>query len=149
MEKLPSIHLTSKEHIDPWEQSMSRNERKLVLDPYRWCRRSGEGRSSGQLDHTIWLRDEACGDPLLETLPSEFAAEFRVVPFNVASGGDHEVFNYSTLTTLLVLLVGETVTGSSEFAYIFNMLVAILEDGRAISDAPSGAREFLIQQSRM
>ena len=88
MEKLPSIHLTSKEHIDPWEQSMSRNERKLVLDPYRWCRRSGEGRSSGQLDHTIWLRDEACGDPLLETLPSEFAAEFRVVPFNVASGGD-------------------------------------------------------------
>ena len=77
------------------------------------------------------------------------AAIIASLRFNVASGGDHEVFNYSTLTTLLVLLVGETVTGSSEFAYIFNMLVAILEDGRAISDAPSGAREFLIQQSRM
>lgn len=64
-------------------------------------------------------------------------------------GGGALVFNHSTLITLLVLLVGETVTGSTEFGYLYKMLTATLQDGRAISEAPHEARGFLLQQSRM
>ncbi|PIA95875.1 hypothetical protein CB0940_10085 [Cercospora beticola] len=77
------------------------------------------------------------------------SAIIRRLRANVAEGDDARVFNYSTLMTLLVLLVGETVTGSSEFAYLFNMLAATVKDGRAIARAPPETREFLVQQTRM
>ncbi|KAF2207623.1 hypothetical protein CERZMDRAFT_50901 [Cercospora zeae-maydis SCOH1-5] len=77
------------------------------------------------------------------------SAIIRRLRENVAKGDDAQVFNYSTLTTLLVLLVGETVTGSTEFAYLFNMLAATVKDGRALAEAPPEARDFLTQQIRM
>lgn len=57
------------------------------------------------------------------------------------------VFNLSTWATLIVLLVGETITGSSEYSHLLQTLMCLIQNVGQI--APSAARDFLTQQSHM
>lgn len=57
------------------------------------------------------------------------------------------VFNVSTWATLIVLLVGETITGSSEYGYLLQSLLCLAQNIAQIE--PSAARDFLTQQTHM
>ncbi|KAJ5049238.1 hypothetical protein NUH16_007755 [Penicillium rubens] len=57
------------------------------------------------------------------------------------------VFTTSTWATLIVLLVGETITGSSEYAHLLRTLTSLVQNADQI--APSSARQFLSQQTHM
>ncbi|KAJ5174067.1 uncharacterized protein N7500_001998 [Penicillium coprophilum] len=57
------------------------------------------------------------------------------------------VFNTSTWATLIVLLVGETITGSSEYGHLLRTLMCLVQNADQI--APSSARRFLSQQTHM
>ena len=57
------------------------------------------------------------------------------------------VFNISTWATLIVLLVGETVTGSSEYGHLLRTLPCLVRNIGQI--APSLAHNFLVQQTHM
>lgn len=57
------------------------------------------------------------------------------------------VFNLSTWCSLIVLLVGETITGSSEYTYLLRALLSLV---RNIDQMPaSSAKQFLVQQTHM
>lgn len=57
------------------------------------------------------------------------------------------IFNVSTWATLIILLVGETITGSSECGHMLQTLISL---ARNISHAtPSGLTHFLLQQTHM
>lgn len=57
------------------------------------------------------------------------------------------IFNVSTWATLIVLLVGETITGSSECGHMLQTLISL---ARNISQAaPSRVTHFLLQQTHM
>ncbi|KXJ85722.1 fungal-specific transcription factor domain-domain-containing protein [Microdochium bolleyi] len=58
------------------------------------------------------------------------------------------VFTPSTWATLLILLVGETVTGGSEFEHLFRMLVAAAQNCD-LSNVPPLLRDFLLKQTHM
>ena len=45
---------------------------------------------------------------------------------DVMRGSVEDVLNVSTWATLLILLVGETVTGSSDFVHLFSMLRSLM-----------------------
>lgn len=57
------------------------------------------------------------------------------------------VFNVSTWATLIVLLVGETITGSSEYGYLLQSLLCLAQNIARIE--PSAAHHFLTQQTHM
>ncbi|RMY81601.1 hypothetical protein D0861_08242 [Hortaea werneckii] len=57
-----------------------------------------------------------------------------------------DVFNLSTLVTLLVLLVGEMVTGSTEFNHLYSMMTALLEGSNILQAASPSVETFLMQQ---
>lgn len=57
------------------------------------------------------------------------------------------VFNLSTWATLIVLLVGETITGSSEYGHLLQTLMCLFQNSDQI--APSAERRFLSQQTHM
>lgn len=57
------------------------------------------------------------------------------------------VFNLSTWATLIVLLVGETITGSSEYSYLLQSLLCLAQSIDQVR--PSSARQFLTQQTHM
>ncbi|KAK5100737.1 hypothetical protein LTR70_001362 [Exophiala xenobiotica] len=55
----------------------------------------------------------------------------------------------STWATLVLLLVGETVTGDHDFIHIFAMLQSFLEKPNQLLNVPPDAGRFLLQQSQM
>lgn len=57
-----------------------------------------------------------------------------------------KVFNLSTWATLIILLVGETVTGSSEYGYLLQMLICLTQN---VPDSFSAAQTFLKKQTHM
>lgn len=57
------------------------------------------------------------------------------------------VFNVSTWATLIVLLVGETITGSSEYVHLLQSLLCLTQNITRIG--PSPAWHFLTQQTHM
>lgn len=57
------------------------------------------------------------------------------------------VFNLSTWATLIVLLVGETVTGSSDYSLLLQNLVRVAQNIHATEQ--SATSQFLIQQTHM
>ncbi|KAI7230003.1 hypothetical protein KC330_g7182 [Hortaea werneckii] len=61
----------------------------------------------------------------------------------------NEVFNLSTSVTLLVLLVGEMVTGSTEFNHLFSMMSALLQGSNILQETSSPVEAFLRQQVHM
>ncbi|RMZ27532.1 hypothetical protein D0859_08381 [Hortaea werneckii] len=60
-----------------------------------------------------------------------------------------DVFNLSTLVTLLVLLVGEMVTGSTEFNHLYSMMTALLQGSNILQAASPSVETFLMQQVHM
>lgn len=66
----------------------------------------------------------------------------------VATNAPQLVFTPSTWATLLILLVGETVTGGEEFEQLFRMLVAAAQNCD-LSTVPPMLRDFLLKQTHM
>ncbi|RAK97352.1 Zn(II)2Cys6 transcription factor [Aspergillus ibericus CBS 121593] len=62
-------------------------------------------------------------------------------------GSPNLVFNPSTWATLIVLLVGETVTGSSEYSHLLQTLLTLAKNMRDVDN--SELNEFLIKQTDM
>ena len=62
-------------------------------------------------------------------------------------GPPDRVFNISTWSTLIVLLVGETITGSSEYSYLLRTLLCLAQNIN--QTAPSAVTQFLLQQTHM
>ncbi|OQE43616.1 hypothetical protein PENCOP_c003G06867 [Penicillium coprophilum] len=107
----------------------------------------------------------ACEDELLQRAVGVVAAQHLALnnPFyqSVADRGraalisrlcrdstsPDRVFNTSTWATLIVLLVGETITGSSEYGHLLRTLMCLVQNADQI--APSSARRFLSQQTHM
>lgn len=59
------------------------------------------------------------------------------------------VFNISTWATILLLLVGETVTGSQGFVHLYPMLTSLLNNNKLLMAKQSTMSQFLLQQTRM
>lgn len=60
------------------------------------------------------------------------------------------VFNMYTWATLIVLLVGETVTGSGEYGYLLQMLLCLSRSrSNQPKDGASSVENFLVQQTHM
>ena len=60
-----------------------------------------------------------------------------------------KVFNMSTVATVLLLLVGETVTGSDEFSPLYKMLAALAQSNDTFEGATVTSRGFFQQQINM
>ena len=63
--------------------------------------------------------------------------------------GSANVFNMSTVATVLLLLVGETVTGSDEFSALYKMLAALAQRDDTFEGATMTSRSFFQQQIKM
>ena len=63
--------------------------------------------------------------------------------------GSANVFNMSTVATVLLLLVGETVTGSDEFSPLYKMLAALAQRNDTFEGATMTSRGFFQQQIKM
>ncbi|KAI5195538.1 hypothetical protein E4T39_08165 [Aureobasidium subglaciale] len=61
----------------------------------------------------------------------------------------NKVFSMSTWATIILLLVGETVTGSQDFVHLYPMLTNLLSNRGLLAVGSSPERKFLLQQSRM
>ncbi|KAB8238979.1 uncharacterized protein BDW43DRAFT_260399 [Aspergillus alliaceus] len=57
------------------------------------------------------------------------------------------IFNLSTWATLIVLLVGETITGSSEYIHLLRTLLSVAPSLSHMTPTP--AYQFLVQQTHM
>ncbi|KAF2716232.1 hypothetical protein K431DRAFT_325665 [Polychaeton citri CBS 116435] len=68
---------------------------------------------------------------------------------NATSGNAGSILNVSTWATILVLLVGEALTGSEEFGYLYNMITTFLQGDRSLTGATPETSEILLQQTRM
>lgn len=66
---------------------------------------------------------------------------------SLLSSSPERVFNISTWATLVVLLVGETVTGGSEYSHLLQTLFCLAQNVNQM--APSAATQFLTQQTHM
>lgn len=64
-------------------------------------------------------------------------------------GRSSNVFSISTWATIILLLVGETVTGGHEFVQLYSMLQSILGCSQHLVDSCPDAGRFLVQQSGM
>lgn len=68
---------------------------------------------------------------------------------NAMKGSAENVLTLSTWVTLIVLLVGETVTGSSEFVHLFEMLRSFVSLQSTQTLGSSAMSRFLDYQRRM
>lgn len=66
------------------------------------------------------------------------------------AGESNKVFSMSTWATVILLLVGETVTGSQDFVHLYPMLTNLLSHNEVLApELTLVQRRFLLQQSRM
>lgn len=66
------------------------------------------------------------------------------------AGESSKVFSMSTWATVILLLVGETVTGSQDFVHLYPMLTNLLSHNEVLApELTLVQRRFLLQQSRM
>ncbi|KAH8817330.1 hypothetical protein F5884DRAFT_779084 [Xylogone sp. PMI_703] len=61
----------------------------------------------------------------------------------------HELFNISTWATILVLLVGETITGADNYRYLLEMLMHMVQCTGFEHAVPAAVRDFFVQQTKM
>lgn len=110
----------------------------------------------------------ACRDELLQWAISSVTAQhlaLRQPHFQAAVAADRaaiisrlrrdsiqrspdRVFDISTWSALIVLLVGETVTGSSQYSYLLRTLLCLVENIN-INRTTSAVAQFLLQQTHM
>ncbi|KAM5349130.1 hypothetical protein ACJ41O_008953 [Fusarium nematophilum] len=57
-----------------------------------------------------------------------------------------QLFNPYTLATILVLLVGETITGADNYAYLLEMLNCLARSPESIAMLPASLKDFFLQQ---
>jgi len=84
-----------------------------------------------------------------EYAESRRSALIAALTAKVASGNADTVSSLSTGATILVLLIGETVTGSDEFSHLFSLVMAHLETDRGVVHIPTDARDFMVDQTKM
>ncbi|KAF4980323.1 hypothetical protein FZEAL_3640 [Fusarium zealandicum] len=60
-----------------------------------------------------------------------------------------QLFNPYTLATILVLLVGETITGADNYTYLLEMLNCLVKSPESIAMLPAGLQDFFLQQVKM
>ncbi|KAJ4319312.1 hypothetical protein N0V84_006396 [Fusarium piperis] len=60
-----------------------------------------------------------------------------------------QLFNPYTLATILVLLVGETITGADNYTYLLEMLNCLAQSPESIAALPRSLRDFFLQQIKM
>ncbi|KAI5252791.1 hypothetical protein E4T42_03249 [Aureobasidium subglaciale] len=84
--------------------------------------------------------------PIAEEGRSAIIQRLRADAF---AGNSNKVFSMSTWATIILLLVGETVTGSQDFVHLYPMLTNLLSNKRLLTVGSTSEREFLLQQSRM
>ncbi|KAM5361826.1 hypothetical protein ACJZ2D_012856 [Fusarium nematophilum] len=60
-----------------------------------------------------------------------------------------QLFNPYTLATILVLLVGETITGADNYAYLLEMLNCLARSPESIAMLPASLKDFFLQQVKM
>ncbi|KAH6684975.1 hypothetical protein F5X68DRAFT_171425 [Plectosphaerella plurivora] len=63
--------------------------------------------------------------------------------------GPGQLFTPYTWATIVVLLVGETITGADNYVYLLEMLTCLRQSPEAIETLPSSLREFFLQQVKM
>lgn len=66
--------------------------------------------------------------------------------FNIKSS---EIFTITNWATVLLLLVGETITGGNDFKYLLDMLVFLASGLETGPDLGMDVRKFVKQQTRM
>jgi hypothetical protein len=59
------------------------------------------------------------------------------------------VFSLSTWAAIVVLLVGDTITGSTNYILLLQMLRHLVSSATANGSMPTNARMFLLQQTKM
>lgn len=84
--------------------------------------------------------------PIAESGRSAIIQKLRADAF---AGESSKVFSMPTWATIILLLVGETVTGSRDFIHLYPMLTNLLSHDNLLDAGTSSARRFLLQQSRM
>ncbi|KAF3345926.1 hypothetical protein VdG2_06162 [Verticillium dahliae VDG2] len=60
-----------------------------------------------------------------------------------------QLFTPYTWATIVVLLVGETITGADNFVYLLEMLTCLRQSPEAIAALPLALRDFFVQQVKM
>lgn len=78
---------------------------------------------------------------------AEFGRATVISQLRRNSSSPDRVFNVSTWATLVVLLVGETITGSSDYSHLLHILDCLARNINQIT--PSAATRFLTQQTHM
>lgn len=63
--------------------------------------------------------------------------------------GPEQLFTPYTWATIVVLLVGETITGADNYVYLLEMLTCLRQAPEAVEALPSSLREFFLQQVKM
>jgi len=86
---------------------------------------------------------------LLPCAESGRAAIIQRLRTDALGGRSDKVFNLSTWATIVLLLVGETVTGSSEFVHLYAMLTSFLNQTKPLRQLQSTEARFILQQSRL
>lgn len=118
--------------------------------------------SNGYRDHLLPL---ACEDEMLQRTVSIVAAQHLALQqphfhdfaesgraaiisqLRRESSSPERVLNLSTWATLVVLLVGETITGSPEYNHLLRTLICLAPHTHQITSTP--AAQFLTQQTHM
>lgn len=86
---------------------------------------------------------------LLEPAEKGRSAIIQRLQNDATCGRRADVFSVSTWATIILLLVGETVTGNQEFAPLFRMLQSFLRGSVHVVETSVDAARFLVQQSQM
>jgi hypothetical protein len=86
---------------------------------------------------------------LYETAERGRSAIITALSGQMTSKHPGNVFNVSTAATVLLLLVGETVTGSDEFSPLYMMLGALSKSNETFEGATVTSRSFFQQQIKM
>ncbi|KAJ3529327.1 hypothetical protein NM208_g9811 [Fusarium decemcellulare] len=60
-----------------------------------------------------------------------------------------QLFNPYTLATILVLLVGETITGADNYSYLLEMLNCLAQSPESMAMLPRSLKDFFLQQIKM
>lgn len=58
-------------------------------------------------------------------------------------------FNLSTWATILVLLVGDTITGSNNYVHLLELLSRLAQSSASVQSLPDTTRAFIMEQTRM
>ncbi|KAJ6443747.1 cytochrome P450 [Purpureocillium lavendulum] len=59
------------------------------------------------------------------------------------------LFNMATWATILILLVGDTITGSKNYVHLLGLLSCLARSSVSVNSLSEGTRSFIAEQTRM